>query len=357
MNQFKFILLAVGFGFFFGILAATWQPLSGIFTIHHKNDSLADAAASAAPSVVNIFTSTINHPLSARQDNINPHKSQLRKGISLGSGVIVDSSGLIMTNLHVLKKASAISIQLHDGRRANASIVGIDEATDLALIKVEMNDISPIFFGDSDIMRVGDKVLAIGNPFGFGQTVTQGIISAKGRYGLNLNTYENFIQTDAAVNTGSSGGALINSRGQLIGMTSANYTRTGGSLGIALATPVEIITKVLRDIVEHGFVVRGWIGLEVTQITTELAKKRGFISSSGVMVTFIHPQSPAASAGIKPGDIITAINNKPISTGHDGLLEVAEMNPGTTVKISLVRDQKNITLETRLGIRPINSKR
>ncbi|NRA42548.1 MAG: trypsin-like peptidase domain-containing protein, partial [Pseudomonadales bacterium] len=215
MNQFKFILLAIGFGFLVGILAATWQPFTAIFSTHHEPDSLADAAASAAPSVVNIFTSTINPIPTNQQSNITSSKRQLRKGISLGSGVIVDSSGLIMTNLHVLKQASAIQVQLHDGRHMRASIVGIDEATDLALLKIDMTNLPSIAIGNSDIMRVGDNVLAIGNPFGFGQTVTQGIISAKGRYGLNLNTYENFIQTDAAVNTGSSGGALIDSQGQL----------------------------------------------------------------------------------------------------------------------------------------------
>ena len=364
MKLSKSTYIAILFGLLFGALVAYWQTVWSFTKDITNSYSFADATAMAAPSVVSIFTSTIktvnprsNNPLIERFFKNQPRRQSTQQEISLGSGIIIHKNGYIVTNLHVIRDASEILVQLYDGRQTNAKVVGKDEETDLAVLKIKLTQLDPVLIGNSQIMRVGDAVLAIGNPFGFGQTVTSGIISAKGRYGLNLNTYENYIQTDAAVNIGSSGGALINARGELIGMNTANYTQSGGSLGIALATPVETISKVLTDIIQYGYVIRGWLGLEVTQLTPALAQLLSINRDHGVVITHTHSEGPAEKAGLKINDVILSIDGIDINTGHQGLLEVAELSPGKQISIEVLRNNQKQTIMAEIGIRPVLSAR
>lgn len=357
----KLTIAAVIFGLIIGSLVASWQIIIDFTKDVTNSHSFADAVSMAAPSVVNIYTSTVKQ----QEDNTNPlvkryftqqPRSQTLQELSLGSGVIMHKSGYIMTNLHVIKNATEILVMLYDGRQVNAEVIGMDKETDLAVLKVNIEPLKPIKVGSSDAMRVGDHALAIGNPYGFGQTVTSGIVSAKGRYGLNLNTYENYIQTDAAINVGSSGGALINTRGELIGINTANYTQSGGSQGIALATPVEVISKVLMDIIKHGFVVRGWLGLEVAQITPEIAAQLNTRVRNGIVITRTQAGSPAQEAGLQSQDIILSIQGKAITSGYQGLHEVAELTPGEEITIEVLRKNQKLTLVAEIGIRPASHK-
>ncbi len=355
----KLTFAAIFTGFLIGALAASWQILIDFSKDLTNSHSFADAVAIAAPSVVNIYTSTMK---AAEQNNDNPvvrqyfnqqrQRSQSMQEISLGSGVIMHESGYIITNLHVIKNATEILILLFDGRQANAKVVGIDQETDLAVLQIPLQQLVPVQAGSSEAMRVGDKVLAIGNPYGFGQTVTSGIVSAKGRYGLNLNTYENYIQTDAAINVGSSGGALINTRGELIGINTANYTQSGGSQGIALATPIETIAKVITDIIKHGFVVRGWLGLEVAQINPDIAARLNTNITNGIVITRTQAGSPAQKAGLKAQDIVLSIQGKPITSGHQGLFKVADLVPGEEITIEVLRNNQKLAFTAIIGIRP-----
>lgn len=357
----KATITAIIIGLLIGSLFASWRIIIDFAKDVTNLHSFADAVAITAPSVVNIYTSTpksndfIEDPLAQRY--FKPQKEQIQntQEISLGSGVIMNKHGYIVTNLHVIKDASKIIVLLYDGRQSKATVVGADTATDIAILKINQTDLTAISIGNSIDMRVGDPVLAIGNPYGFGQTVTSGIISAKGRYGLNLNTYENYIQTDAAINVGSSGGALINTRGELIGINTANYTQSGGSQGIALATPVETIYKVVSDIIQHGHVVRGWLGLEVTQLTPELALQLGTEITNGIVITRVQAGSPAQQAGLIAQDIIMSIDGKRISSGHQGLNEVADLMPGRTTEIEVLRKDKMVKLQAIIGTRPASA--
>ncbi len=344
-------------GLVFGALVA----FTGVLLMQNQSQhSLADAANKAAPSVVNIYTTkitqipsiTTNEGLPDYFSNQRQKRYQQKRELSLGSGVIINQHGFILTNYHVIKNAQEILILTYDGRETLASITGIDKETDLAVLKVQINNLVPVDIGDLNDMRTGDPVLAIGNPYGFGQTVTSGIISAMGRYGLNINTYENFIQTDAAINIGSSGGALVNSNGELIGINSAIYSQTGGSQGIGLAIPIDIATKVMTDIIRHGQVVRGWLGLEVTQLTPTLASQLNLQQTSGVIITNTHNNGPAERAGLAPGDIIISIDKKPIKNGQEGLLEVANIEPGKNIDIEIIRDNQTLTISLIVGVRP-----
>lgn len=355
MKQLNVIFL----GLLFGVLLAACFLLYQDMQLHNEH-SLADAVSEAAPSVVNIYTTKIKATYTPNNINdyyLNQRQLRLEKKreLSLGSGVIVDKAGLLLTNYHVIKDAEEILILTHDNRQALATILGVDIDTDLAILKITLPDLKAIKFGNLNTMRVGDSVLAIGNPYGFGQTVSSGIISAIGRYGLNLNTYENFIQTDAAISVGSSGGALINTQGEMIGINSASYSQNGTTSGIGLATPVDIAKKVANDIIQYGHVIRGWLGIEVTQLTPELAGQLNLKETNGIIITNIYANSPAFVAGLQPGDIITRIDNNTISNGQEGMLEVANLQPGRTIKVGVIRKDKTLNTQVKVGTRPTST--
>ncbi|MDO8177886.1 MAG: trypsin-like peptidase domain-containing protein [Undibacterium sp.] len=317
-------------------------------------------AKRAMPSVVNINTAKesrksdnalLNDPFIKRFFGDQPNPQNERQ-TSLGSGVIVSSQGFILTNYHVIEGADEIDVSLPDGRKAMAKVVGSDPETDLAVIKINLPDLPAITFGHSEVTSVGDVVLAIGNPFGVGQTVTMGIISALGRNDVGLNTYENFIQTDAAVNFGNSGGALVDIQGNLLGINSAIYSRNGGSLGIGFAIPVTTIKMVMEGIIADGQVVRGWIGVEPQDITPEMADSFNIKQTSGAIVAGVIRGGPADKAGIKPGDILIAIEGKPAANKTEVLNLIAQLKPDTKVKLTLLRNASESTVSVLIGKRP-----
>ena len=325
--------------------------------------SYADAVARAAPAVVNVNTAKVvtvrprpffNDPM-FRQFFGNPEeliRPQKRVERSLGSGVIFNKDGYILTNNHVIQGADAIQVSLRDGRTATAKVIGTDPDTDLAVLKVDLTNLPTITMGDSDHVRVGDVVLAIGNPFGVGQTVTMGIISATGRDKLGLNTFENFLQTDAAINPGNSGGALVDSDGNLIGINSAIFSRSGGSQGIGFAIPSNMAKNVMAQILEYGHPRRGWLGIEAHAVTPSLAKMLNLNKVEGVVVAAVLRDGPAHRAGIKPGDVIIAIDGKPISNGRDALIAISRHKPGEAVKLTILRDNKQQTITAVTTERP-----
>jgi serine protease DegQ len=272
--------------------------------------------------------------------------------VGLGSGVIVSASGYILTNNHVVESADEIEVILNDSRHARAKVIGTDPDTDLAVLKIELDRLPAIVLGNSDTLQVGDQVLAIGNPFGVGQTVTGGIVSALGRNQLGINTFENFIQTDAAINPGNSGGALVDINGNLLGINTAIYSRSGGSMGIGFAIPVSTARLVMEGIVKDGQITRGWIGVEPNELSPELAQTFGVKAQSGVIITGVLQNGPAAQSGIRPGDVITAVAGKPIGAVADLLTSVAALKPGTAYRFSLLRRDKTIELNVTPGVRP-----
>lgn len=320
-----------------------------------------DAVKQAVPAVVNIFTSKKipQHPFmedpffrrffGERFENDNGNET---RSSSLGSGVIVSSEGYILTNHHVVESADEIEVALSDGRQMKAKIVGTDPETDLAVLKVNEKNLPVIVFGQAEKAQVGDVVLAIGNPFGVGQTVTMGIVSALGRSHLGINTFENFIQTDAAINPGNSGGALVDAQGHLIGVNSAIYSRTGGSLGIGFAIPANLAKQVMEQIVKNGYVVRGWIGIEAHDITKEVAKTFSLKRDKGVLISAVLRGGPAEQAGIRSGDILIAINDKEIKDSSSMLNLIAGLNPGQQAKISVEREMGVTDLNVVIGTRP-----
>jgi Do/DeqQ family serine protease len=272
--------------------------------------------------------------------------------VGLGSGVIVSDSGYILTNNHVVESADEIEVILNDSRHARAKVIGTDPDSDLAVLKIELDRLPAIVLGDSDTLQVGDQVLAIGNPFGVGQTVTSGIVSALGRNQLGINTFENFIQTDAAINPGNSGGALVDTNGNLLGINTAIYSRSGGSMGIGFAIPVSTAKLVLEGIVKDGQVTRGWIGVEPNDLSPELAETFGVKTRSGVIITGVLQNGPAAQSGIRPGDVITSVAGKPISNVSELLSSVAGLKPGAASKFSLLRREEKVELDVVPGLRP-----
>ena len=270
----------------------------------------------------------------------------------LGSGVIVSPSGYILTNNHVVEEADEIEVILNDSRRAQAKVVGTDPDSDLAVLKIDLERLPIIVLGNSDALRVGDQVLAIGNPFGVGQTVTSGIVSALGRNQLGINTFENFIQTDAAINPGNSGGALVDTSGNLLGINTAIYSRSGGSMGIGFAIPVSTARQVLDSIVKDGKVTRGWIGVEPNDLSPELAETFGIKASQGVVITGVLQNGPAAKAGIQPGDVIVKIGDTPVANVTQLLAQVAALKPGSAASFSLERKNKAIDVSVVPGTRP-----
>ncbi|MFZ5503234.1 MAG: Do family serine endopeptidase [Pseudomonadota bacterium] len=323
--------------------------------------SLRDAAHKAMPAVVNIYTtSTVKNAANPFLDDprfrffFGDQLDEVpRNNSSLGSGVIVSPDGYILTNHHVVETAAEIEVALADGRKTKAQIVGSDPETDLAVIKVALpEDLPSITFGHPEQSQVGDMVLAIGNPFGVGQTVTMGIVSALKRDHLGINTFENFIQTDAAINPGNSGGALVDTDGNLLGINSAIYSPSGGSLGIGFAIPANTAKKTMEQIILQGSVTRGWIGAGVQEITEELAASFGLDNINGVLITEIIPDSPAEQAGMLAGDVLTAINGTAIDDWHVMLETVANLPPGQTVSAQVIRDRTKKQLRIHIGRRP-----
>ncbi|WP_435627751.1 Do family serine endopeptidase [Candidatus Ferrigenium straubiae] len=319
------------------------------------------AAQKAMPSVVNIFTSTvIKTPLHPFMDDPrfrfffgDPREMEPQSSSSLGSGVIVSPDGYILTNHHVVEAADEIEVALADGRKTRAHVIGSDPETDIAVIKVELPGKLPaITFGHPERAQVGDIVVAIGNPFGVGQTVTMGIISALKRNHLGLSTFENFIQTDAAINPGNSGGALVDVNGNLIGINSAIYSPNGGSLGIGFAIPASIAKKTMEQIIQTGSVTRGWIGAGVQELTPELAESFRLGNTRGVLITEVIRNSPADQAGVKAGDLLVAIDDTAIVDWNTMLETVANLPPGKMVTARLMRNGAAMNLPVKIGKRP-----
>jgi serine protease DegQ len=321
------------------------------------------AANKAMPSVVNIFTSSkvaapgphqefkddplFKHFFGDQLDNEEDQPDS-----SLGSGVIVSETGLILTNDHVVASADEIEIALADGRKLSAKVVGTDPETDLALIKVDAEDLPAVTFAVSEKVAVGDVVLAIGNPFGVGQTVTQGIVSALGRNHLGINTYENFIQTDASINPGNSGGALIDVEGNLVGINSAIFSKSGGSMGIGFAIPASIARQVMEQIAANGSVTRGWIGIEAQDITPELAESFKLDKAQGSLIAGVLRDSPADMAGIKAGDVLLSINDTEVIDSGSMLNLIAVLKPNEKAVLKIARAQKELEVSVKVGKRP-----
>ena len=270
----------------------------------------------------------------------------------LGSGVIISADGFILTNNHVVEGADEIEVTLNDSRTALAKVIGTDPDTDLAVLRVELDRLPVITLGNSDALQVGDQVLAIGNPFGVGQTVTSGIVSALGRNQLGINTFENFIQTDAAINPGNSGGALVDASGQLMGINTAIYSRSGGSMGIGFAIPVSTAKLVLEGIVKEGVVRRGWIGVEPADLSPDLMETFGVKARNGVLVTGVLQNGPAAQAGLRPGDVIVEVGGKQIGNVSELLTNVAALKPGTPTPFKVQRRDESLQLNVNPGLRP-----
>ena len=322
--------------------------------------SYADAVTTAAPSVVNLYTTKVinkpSHPLfedpQFRRFFGDNSPKQKRMESSLGSGVIMRPEGYLMTNNHVTSGADQIVVALKDGRETLARVIGSDPETDLAVLKIDLKNLPSITVGRSDNIRIGDVALAIGNPFGVGQTVTMGIISATGRNQLGLNNYEDFIQTDAAINPGNSGGALVDANGNLTGINTAIFSKSGGSQGIGFAIPVKLAMEVMKSIIEHGQVIRGWLGIEVQPLTQELAESFGLSGRPGIVVAGIFRDGPAQKAGLQLGDVILAIDGEPAGDGRRSMNQVARIKPTDKVTIQVMRNGKELKLTAEIGLRP-----
>ncbi len=324
------------------------------------------AVKKSMPAVVNIFTNKASTKTKTRKGNNSNPTDPLFKfffgdqppddepSSSLGSGVLVSPEGVILTNHHVISGADDIDIALADGRKFKAKIIGSDPETDIAVLKIEAKELpTPITFGKIDSVHVGDVVLAIGNPFGVGQTVTSGIVSALGRDHVGINTFENFIQTDAAINPGNSGGALIDTRGNLIGINTAIYSNNGGSMGIGFAIPVNLAKQVMESIIKNGSVTRGWIGVEPQNLSKELAESLGLPANTvGVLLSGVLEGGPAARGGVKPGDVLTAVNGDKTKDVRQLLNQIAQIGPGNDANLKILRKDKELELKIQTGKRP-----
>ena len=334
-------------------------------SISQNPGSLAEAAKVSSPAVVNIFTSKIYKKKPSKKGA--PHQNEPwfqfffgdqgpneEPSSSLGSGVIVSPQGIILTNHHVIEGADEIEVAFADGRKRNAKLIGSDPETDIAVLKIDATDLpSPITLGKMESVQVGDVVLAIGNPFGVGQTVTSGIVSALGRSQLGINTFENFIQTDAAINPGNSGGALVDTKGNLIGINTAIYSRSGGNMGIGFAIPINTAKQVMESILTNGSVTRGWIGVEPQNLSKVLAESLNLPKdTSGVLISGVLEGGPADKAGMKPGDVLTQLNDQKVGDVVALLNRIAQTNPGDEAKVALLRKSKPMTLKLQVGKRP-----
>jgi serine protease DegQ len=320
--------------------------------------SLSAAAKRAAPAVVSIAASKAP----ARQPQgddpwfrffFGQRGAQgLEPQRGLGSGVIVSPEGYLLTNHHVVDGADEIEVQLADGRQASAKVVGTDPETDVAVLRIELDKLPAVVFGNSERLEVGDVVLAIGNPFGVGQTVTAGIVSALGRNQLGINTFENFIQTDAAINPGNSGGALVDASGTLVGINTAIFSRSGGNLGIGFAIPAATARLVMEGLIREGKVVRGWIGVEPRDLTPDIAETLRLPIRSGVLITGVLQDGPASVGGLRPGDVVTRIGDKRVVNTSELLNAVASLAPGSSAPIAVQRGDAALDLKVRIGQRP-----
>ena len=325
-------------------------------------NSYSAAARRATPAVVSVTTS--------RAMAANPHGSDpwfrffygdpdgrqqddpRQRQVGLGSGVIVSAEGYLLTNNHVIEGADDIEVQLSDDRKARARLVGADPETDIAVLKIDLDRLPVIAFGDADRIQVGDVVLAIGNPFNVGLTVTSGIVSALGRNRLGINTFENFIQTDAAINPGNSGGALVDSNGNLLGINTAIYSRSGGSMGIGFAIPVSIARQVMEGLVRDGIVQRGWIGVEPRDLTPEIAANFNLPVKEGVLIAGVLQNGPAAAGGLRPGDVVVKVADKPVANTAQLLTAVAALKPQSEALLGVQRGDRNFELKLKVGQRP-----
>ena len=322
--------------------------------------SYADAVSTASPAVANLYTTKfINKPTHPMFEDEQFRKffgdnlpRQRRMESSLGSAVIMSPEGYLLTNNHVVAGADQIAVALKDGRETLARVIGSDPETDLAVLKIDLTDLPSITLGRSDNIKIGDVTLAIGNPFGVGQTVTMGIISATGRNQLGLNTYEDFIQTDAAINPGNSGGALVDAHGNLVGINTAIFSKSGGSQGIGFAIPVKLALEVMQAIIEQGQVIRGWLGIEVQPLTPELAESFGLEGRPGIVVAGIYRDGPAQKAGLQPGDLILNIDGEAAGDGRRSMNQVARTKPGEKIRIEIMRNGKLQELSAEIGVRP-----
>lgn len=346
-----------------------WKPRGEIVMVKEaapvveaeRPDSYSKAAEIAMPSVVNIFTrkeikEEPSHPLlndpMFRRFFGEQFESRTRRTSSLGSGVIVSPNGYILTNHHVVEAADEVEIALVDGRKAKASIIGSDPETDLAVLKIKLKELPAITFGQSQQVKVGDVVLAVGNPFGVGQSVTMGIVGAMSRSRVGINTFEDFIQTDAAINPGNSGGALTDTSGNLIGINTAIYSSSGGSLGIGFAIPIHVAKQIMEQIIQSGSVIRGWLGLSMQDMTQDLAESFGLDSPIGSLVASVLRDGPADKAGIKPGDILIAVGGKPVKNSSEMLNRVAALSPSDTVTVTVIRNRQEESIQVKVGVRP-----
>ncbi len=323
--------------------------------------SYADAVARAAPAVVNIYTSKVitrrRHPLLDDPlfryffgDQLDTPSPQTQT--SLGSGVIVSPQGYVLTNNHVIAGADEIQVLLQDGRSSRATVVGVDKDTDLAVLRIKLDKLPTIAISAVENQRVGDVALAIGNPFGVGQTVTLGIISATGRTHLGINRYEDFIQTDAAINPGNSGGALINAYGELIGINTAIFSQSGGSQGIGFAIPTHLASNVMKQIIESGHVERGWLGIEAQDLTPQLAETFNLEGTRGMLIAGVLRGGPADRAGLRPGDVLTRVDGRPVENAHAAVSQIAQSLPGTQVTLEGLRDGAPLKISVVTGRRP-----
>jgi serine protease DegQ len=277
--------------------------------------------------------------------------------VGLGSGVIVSPEGYLLTNHHVIEGADEVFVQLADGREARAKVVGTDPDTDIAVLKIDLKKLPVMALGDSTKLQVGDPVMAIGNPFNVGQTATSGIVSALGRNQLGLSTFENFIQTDAAINPGNSGGALVDARGALVGINTAIYSESGGSMGIGFAVPIDLAREVMQSLVDQGRVVRGWVGVEPRDLTPEVTEALGLGSISGVLITGVLQNGPASTAGLQPGDVVTRVGDQTVTNTNELLRSVASLKPKSKVPLTVLRGGKSLTLEVTVAQRPSSANR
>jgi len=344
----------------------TVKQMTGDSTVP-RAASYSDAAKKAMPAVVNIFTSQAmkrqQHPL--RDDPLfrfffgDQPDAQVQPSTNLGSGVIVSESGYILTNSHVVEAADGIEVALADSRRVNAKVVGTDPESDLAVLKIDLPKLPAITFGQPDSARVGDVVLAIGNPFGVGQTVTLGIVSALGRSHLGINTFENFIQTDAAINPGNSGGALVDANGHLIGINTAIYSKTpgGASLGIGFAIPASTAKTVMEQIIQNGSVQRGWIGVGVQDLNKEIAESFRIPGTRGALITEVFRGTPADRGGVKVGDVLVAVDGKPVTDSATMLNLIAALVPGSQATLRVMREARTLELKVTVGKRPKQPRR
>ena len=322
--------------------------------------SFSDAARKAMPAVVNIYTSQqVKRPRHPFMDDPlfryffgDQVESGPQRREGLGSGVIVSEQGYVLTNHHVVESVDEIEVALADSRKIKARVVGSDPETDLAVLRIELQKLPAITFARAEQLRVGDVVLAIGNPFGVGQTVTLGIVSGLGRSHLGITTFENFIQTDAAIHPGNSGGALVDASGHLVGINTAIYSQTGASMGIGYAIPVSIARQVMDQIIKKGSVTRGWVGVGVQDITRELAESFKLGATGGVLISHVERGGPADKAGVKLGDVLLSVNGKPVADSNGMLNMIAVLQPGEAAKLRVARNKDQEELTVTIGVRP-----